>query len=332
MPSPSGERDTPEGKDTGLDVKEVLVEIGKLAQERKFPQAEALREKLIETDPTALTEIIRSAEIIEKEKTAGLDRDHLVIWDNLYRELNEEETNCLFYSLKKIVVPAKKRILAHGGYNTRLYFIEKGTVTVFTRRDGENKVVAQLGRGDMMGEYTFTTISLCSASVVSNSEVELRYLESSATDGWHLAHPGLYEKLTRFCVAYGQINAIESRQKQEAEEANHFSVDGIVTAHLLTKDGKKSTTYFRGGLTEIYTEGCCFEIKSSKRETARALLAKRLLLVLACNRSEKAPTLSITGKVKRVTFQLHNDYSVYVTFQKPIAEEELKRHFGKAAG
>ncbi len=310
------------------DVQQLFFEIEKLAGNKDFEKAEALREKLIERDPTALTEIIRSADVIEKEKTSGLDRDHLAIWGNLYQGLNEEETNCLFYSLKKIVVPAKKRILTQEKYNTRLYFIEQGTVTVVSEKGKKNKVIAQLGRGDMLGEYTFTTISLCSASVVSNTEVHLRYLENSATDRWHQDFPGLYENLNRFCTNIGHISAIEARRQQEEKECNSYHVDGRVTAHLLSKEGKKTDTYFKGGLTEVHAQGCCFDFKSSKRETARALLAKNLYLSLMCNRDDKNPTFSLRGKVARVTFQLHNDYSAYILFHKALSEEELKKKLG----
>ncbi len=308
------------------DVKQLFVEIEEAARKKDFVKAEELREKLIESDPTALTEIIRSAETIEKEKTLGLDLKHLAIWGNLYKGLDEEETNCLFYNLKKVVVPPKKRILAQGGYNTRLYFIENGTVSVVSQKGEKNTVVAQLGVGDMLGEYTFTMISLCSATVVSDNEVHLRYLENSATDRWHQDFPGLYEKLTSFCAEYGQINIIESRQNKEEEKLEIFQIEGKVVAHLINNKGEKTDTYFRGALTEIHTRGCCFEFKSSKRETARALLAKNLYLSLSCKQEDEKPTFSVTGKITRVTFQLHNDYSAYVTFHRPISAEDLQRH------
>ncbi len=311
------------------DEKKLFAEIVTLAKEKKFSQAEALREKLMEVAPTALSEIIKTAAIIEEEKTAGLDSDHMATWDSLYQELSEEERNCLFYSLKKVVVPPKKRILAHGGYNTRLYFIDKGTVTVFSQKGEKNAVIAQLGRGDMLGEYTFTAISVCSASVLSSSEVHLRYLESAATDDWHQNQPGLYEKLSSYCTTYGTVKQIETRQKQEELEVKRYTVDGVVQATILTKEGKKSTTSFRGGLTEVSSEGCCFEIKVSKKESARALLAKNLSIVMSLNRSKASPTLSVTGRVERVSFHLHNDYTVHVSFHKPLQEDELKKALAK---
>jgi CRP-like cAMP-binding protein len=317
------------GKEAGQNSEEVVkglcAEIETLAKSKRFKEAEAAREKLIEVSPTSLSEIISTAEIIEQEKTAGLDPDHLATWDSLYKDLDEEESNCLFYSLKTVVVPPKKKIMTQGGHNTRLYFIDKGTVKiVHTDREGKNRVVAQLGRGDMLGEYTFTTISVCSASVLTNSEVTLRCLDSGVTDNWHSDYPTLYKKLTRYCTMYGQVKAIEARQKKEEEAVAAYPVDGVVTAFPMNKDGERSESYFKGGVTQISIEGCHFDIRASKRETARSLLLKKLSLSMALGRSENSPVVEVVGKVERVSFHLHNDYTVFVVFDTPLDEETLK--------
>lgn len=332
MESNSTNPEKSDGKNKAEVVKGLCAEITSLAKAKKFKEAEAAREKLMEISPTSLTESIQMAGIIEEEKTLGLDKDHLATWDSLYKDLDEEETNCLFYSLKPVVVPPKKKILTQGKLNTRLYFIDKGTVSIVHRfKNGENKIVAQLGRGDMLGEYTFITISVCSASVVTNSEVTLRYLESEATDTWHSDQPSLFRKLTRYCTMYGQIKAIETRQKKEEEGAETFNIDGVVTAFPLNKDGQKSESYFKGGLTEITTGGCFFEIRSSKRKTARALLMRNLSMTLALDRSDNGPVLEAVGKVVRVTFHMHNDYTVCVEFKNPFTETQLKESLAAAS-
>ena len=86
-------------------VDKLYTEIEAAAKARDFTRADALRGKLMEVDPTALTQIIGSADLIEKEKAEGLDKMHLTIWDHLYQNLNSEEKNCLFYSMKKMVIP-----------------------------------------------------------------------------------------------------------------------------------------------------------------------------------------------------------------------------------
>ena len=78
------------------DNKEAAVEllfdlILRHAREKNFEKAEALRERLFEVDPMSLTEIIKSAEIIEEEKNESIDPDHLDVWSGMYDLLTTEE-------------------------------------------------------------------------------------------------------------------------------------------------------------------------------------------------------------------------------------------------
>lgn len=296
------------------------------AKKGQFEQADALRAQLIEKVPTALSEIIKSDSVIEEAKTAALDKDHLAIWDDLYQDLSDEEVNCLFYSMKKVVVPPKKKILVHGGLNNKLFFIDKGHVTVYFPKDGKNVVIAQLGRGDMLGEYTFATISLCSASVISSSEVELRYIESEKAISWLDTQPALYDKVIRYCNEHGKIDQIVSNKKLQKRKHKRFDARGIAAATILTKEGKKTDSVFKGGLSNVSLTGCCIDIRCSTLKTAKALLARHLYLVFD-NQNEVNPhQLGVVGKVVRVSAHLHSDYSVHIRFVKEQEEDAIKPH------
>ena len=65
-------------------VQKLYTDIQVAAKEKNFQHAEALRERLMQVDSMALPEIIGSAEIIEQEKAAGMDSEHLAVWDSLY--------------------------------------------------------------------------------------------------------------------------------------------------------------------------------------------------------------------------------------------------------
>jgi hypothetical protein len=61
--------------------KQCLLEmITEMVRQRMFQEAERLRELLIEIDPMALNDIIRTAEIIENEKISAIDKNHLAAW------------------------------------------------------------------------------------------------------------------------------------------------------------------------------------------------------------------------------------------------------------
>ncbi|MBM9604625.1 cyclic nucleotide-binding domain-containing protein [Desulfopila inferna] len=329
VPSTANSSDS---EDKGILIKKLFDEIEAAAKSRDFKSAEALREKLLETDATALTEIIKSAEIIEQEKAAGIDKDHLAIWDSLYSTLTQEEKNGLFYSMKRVVVPPKKIILSHGAYNTRLFFIDQGKVTIIFPRKGKNTVLAQLGKGNILGEYSFTSISLCSATAVSHTEVVLYCLENSATDSWHEELPGLYEKIIDFCIKHGSLEDISRWKSMEKRNKPRYPLSGPLKGSLLDKEGNKTETYFRGMLTDISVEGCAFEIKLSKKATARALLARHLLLQVTFEVNDSPVEFEMVGKVVKVTFFMHNDYCIHIMFDKSLKKATLGEILSKKRG
>lgn len=317
---------TPPGSENKEDiVRQLFNQIEQAAKDRNFQQAEMLRNKLLEVDSTALTEIIKSAEIIEEEKAAGIDSDHLVTWENLYSTLTDEEKNCLFYSMKKVVVPPKKIILSHGAYNTRLFFIDDGKVTIIFPKKGKNTVLAQLGKGNLLGEYSFTSISLCSATAVSHTEVNLYVLDNQITDSWHDDFPGLYGKIIDFCIKHGSLEDISRWKALEKRNKPRYPIKGPLKGTLLSKEGQKTETYFRGTLSDISLEGCAFEIKLSKKATARALLARHLFLNFSFEIGDENLTFDKIGKIVKVSFYMHNDYCIHLKFTKPITKAILEK-------
>lgn len=317
---------TPPGSDNKEElVKQLCNQIEQAAKEKNFKQAEMLRNRLLEVDSTALTEIIKAAEIIEEEKTAGIDSEHLEIWENLYSTLTTEEKNCLFYSMRKVVIPPKKIILSHGAYNTRLFFIDSGKVTIIFPKKGKNTVLAQLGRGNLLGEYSFTSISLCSATAVSHTEVNLYVLDNQVTDTWHDEYPGLYGKIIDFCIKHGSLEDISRWKALEKRNKPRYPVSGPLQGTLLSKEGEKTETSFKGSLADISLEGCAFEIKLSKKATARALLARHLYLSFSFEIGAESLNFDMVGKIVKVSFYMHNDYCIHVQFTKPITKAILEK-------
>jgi CRP-like cAMP-binding protein len=304
---------------------EILAEIETAIGQGNITQAEELRKALLATYPMALVEVIKSAELIENEKLARIDKDHLATWDTLYASLSNEEKNNLYYNLIQVVIPPGKVILAQGGFNTRLFFIDSGKVLIYLPRGDKQTVIAELGKGDILGEYTFTIISLCSATAVSNSEVHLRYLASAAADSWELDSPGLYSKLIDFCIRKGRVDEIIRRKRLEKRTNERYPVAGQAAATLLTQDGKKTETNFRGALTDLSVTGACFMVKISKKSTARALLARHIVLSFSFSGEDSGLNFSAVGKITGVSFHLYNDYSIHVRFVKQLQNEQVQR-------
>jgi hypothetical protein len=322
FPPPSGQSAK---EDTSQIVKQLLVEILVAVKARNFKLADQLHERLIATDPMAISAIIKSSGVIEDAKTAGIDRDHLARWSKLYDLLSDEERNCFYYSMKKYVLRPKTMILTYGAMNNRLFLIDQGDVTIFYPKNGKNVILAQLGPGDILGEYTFSTISLCSASAITRTEVRVMCLESSAADGWEDKYPGLYEKLIDFCLKGGKVDEILRNKKAKKTQYERYVVAGRVKATLLTNEGEKTETVYSGELSDISMSGCCFSMRFSKKGAARALLAKYLLLFISEEQGQDLAVMSVIGRVVRVSFHLYGDFSVHVQFKKLLTEEAMRK-------
>lgn len=320
---PTNDSSDREEKDSGVN--KLVVEIQAAVKAKDFPLADSLREKLIQTDSTALKEIIDSAEMIDKAKEDNIDREHLAIWDGLYSTLSQGERNCLFYSMEKIVIPPKKIILSHGAYNSRLFFIDGGKVTIVFPRKGKNTVLAQLGKGHLLGEYSFTSISLCSATAVSHTDVKLYCLDNKITDSWQEEFPGLREKIVDYCVKNGSLEDIARWKSLEKRDKPRYQVSEPLKGYLLDKAGKQTDTYFSGTLSDISVEGCAFEIKLSKKATARALLARNLHLGFTFDVGGKPLEFSTTGQVVKVSYFMYNDYCVHIKFANALKKSVLAR-------
>ena len=325
MPTNSQPPVQPAKVDKSQDARALFDEIQNAAKEKKFKYAEELRKQLISLYPMAFTEIVKSSSIIEAEKTAGIDASHLALWANLYDSLNEEERNCIYYCLKKFVVPPKKMLLKYGATNNRLFFIESGQVTTFVPKSGKNIVLAQLEGGEILGEHAFTVIALCPISAITGSEVQLYCLERDATDDWEESYPDLLTKLVSFCKHNGRTDRILQKKSMEPRQQKKILADGDVTAILLTEEGQKSQHVFHGKLSDISPIGTCFTVPDLKERTARALLAKSFHLTIAWMRSDGEVKFSPSGRVESVSCGFNDVYSLHVRFTEPQPEQLFSR-------
>ena len=321
MTSPPGPPDGLAGKNEPQEVKKLFSQIERALQDGDFEAAEKLRDTLIEANPLAISEAIKAAELIEKEMSAAISKDHLAIWPELYDRLTTEERNCLFHSMKLYVLPEKRMLLKYGSLNNRLFFLEKGRITIAVPED-ENKfkIVAELGPGDILGEYSFSTIALCSATAVTKSPVQIRCLEGKKAESWAEKHPGLYEKLLDFCNKYGRVDLISERKEQENHTNPRHPVNGHVKATLLDKDGQKTEITFNGEVEEISRSGTSFSIHCNKKAIVKQLLTRSFSLDFVCTNKGKDVVFSSVGRVVRVTFLLYNDYLLHLGFHTPLPE------------
>lgn len=310
------------GSDT-ISSEDLAAAIKKAALAGNFREAETLRAQLIKNDQMNLKLIVSTGEIIEQQKTKLLDRDHLAVWDNLYEDLTEEEANGLFYSMEPALIETNKLLQVQGKISNRLFFIDSGKVVLFYRKEGKNIVVAQLGRGDLVGESSFFEISLCPLSAATQAETKLYSLTRGAAEQWQKDQPGLSEKVAEFCRKHGRSAEAIASSELDRRTTKRYPISGVAAAVVLQKDGSPGDNRFKGALSDISQSGLCFDIKCSRQEAARALLAAEVDLSLVLDGQEEN-SLHLKGQITKVSYHLHNDYSAHVKFVEPIEAGTFK--------
>ena len=302
-----------------LTADQLAAEVEKLAKSGLFQQAEETRARLLELHPMAISQIVAAAEVIEEEKSAQLDHDHVALWDELYSSLSPEEKNALFYSSKSANIAQGKLLFVQGKKNNRLFFVDSGRVTLFHTRAQERKFLGQLSRGDIVGEESFFHITYPTCSAGCQSEVKLRYLDRAILKTWKDQFPGLAQKLADFCRSHGRTGECVQSQNFEKRSYDRREFEGRITVHILDAENERSGKYFKGTLNDISRSGMNFSIRCSRSETAQALLGR----VVDLEMEEHRQAGLLRGLIVRVSFHLHSDYSVHVQLSRLLEEDEV---------
>ncbi|MDA3895019.1 MAG: cyclic nucleotide-binding domain-containing protein [Desulfobacteraceae bacterium] len=308
-------------KDTDGACKLLFDLIVDYAKDKNFDKAEMLHEKLYETDPMALTEIVRSGEIIEEEKSDSVDREHLEIWSILYDSLSTSERNALYYSMKSKMFQAGEPIMEQGKLNNRLYFINKGEAKALFNQGGKENLIKLLKVGDIIGQEPFFSATVCTVSMVPLSSVKATYLEIDVLKKWKNDVPALESKLYSYCTKNDIVKKELEGKSIERRSDNRVNLSGSVVFQLLDKAGKSMGKGYNGDLSDLSAGGISFTIKSSKKETVRMLLGRRLKISFKLPMKHNAyHNIEQLMTVIAAQPQVFDDYSIHLKFDTKWAQ------------
>ncbi|MCF8063500.1 MAG: cyclic nucleotide-binding domain-containing protein [Deltaproteobacteria bacterium] len=292
------------------------------AKRKEFPKAEALRDRLFEVDPMALSEIVKSGEIIEAEKSEARDEGHMETFAALYGLLSTEEANDLYFALSSARFETDQPIFQEGDRNHRLYLVDQGEVKA-THGEGEREVLLKtFGPGEPFGAETFffrTAFSTFSAFTLT--PVRASVLERSALDALKDDHPGLEAKLAEHCFRSGDMESVLKRHAMNRRKQKRVMLTGTLVAQIVGKDGKLMGKPFKGGFADISRGGLSFTVRVSKPETARLLLGRRLRIKSRLPLKGGKEDLEVTGRIIALQPHPFNEYSIHVRFEKALPEE-----------
>lgn len=295
------------------------------AKEKNFEKAEALNDRLYDVDPMALTEIVRAGEIIEEAKSESLDKEHLEIWSELYDKLSPAEGNALYYSMKSREFEPGEPIMEQGTIDNCLYFINKGEVKVIFRKEDKEQLLLTLGVGDIFGQDQFFSATVCTASMIPLSRVKVTCLQSDVLKKWKNDTPALESKLYDYCRDRDKVKQTLAAKGMERREYSRTPLSGKMVFHLLDGANKSMGKAYKGEISDLSAGGLSFLIKTSKPETIRMLLGRRLQVKfdLVLQAGERH-SVDRGGLVIAVQSQAFDDFSIHLKFEEPLDQSLIE--------
>lgn len=286
------------------------------ARAKAFAKAESMRERLMAVDDMALSEIIKSAEIIEAEKSQAVDPDHLQIFQDLYDTLTEEETNALYLAGERQTLDTGEVLYRQGDIDTPLYFILGGQLKLYFSQAGKDQLIALLAEGDIAGQDAFFNPTTCTTSLAVQSRAELQVIARDQVAAWKTTLPALEAKLTDFCRARDVAKLVVAKGL-ERRRHRRVKVEGAVAAQMLDASNALVGKPFRGDMADVSNTGLSFYIKATDT-SARLLLGRRLKITSRLAVGGKPQRLERTGVVVAVTPLFFGDFSIHVKFDQPL--------------
>ena len=297
--------------------------IEKKAREKKFDQAESLRNRLFEIDAMALKEIVKTGEIIEAEKNRAIDKDHLDTWADLYGKLTLEEANALFYEMKLEQYPANHMIFRQGEMRSRLYLIDEGQLKMFYRQGDKAILLKTLGPGDLFGEDAFFFAdAFCTTSVITDSKVKLRVLIRDDLDKMGKKTAGLEAKLNDYCRNLESVADLLKARNLERRVDKRLNLPAKVLVQMLDAANQPEVKPFKGELLDISVSGLAFLMKTTQKASS-ALLGRSLKMKLTFEELASDLKISCIGMVVAVNSEPFNEYVVHAEFDRNLSADVM---------
>lgn len=294
------------------------------ARNKEFERAEEMRDRLYEIDSMAISIIVKLNEFIEKEKSAALTPDRRKLWARFFEGLSTEESNAFFFALQNLALDEDQTVLQQGMTDERLFLVERGQLKVVHDNDNRQILIRKLGSGDIFGEETFFSVNVCTASVITLSNVKLRYLERSVLDRLRNRYPIMESSLNKICCS-GRTTFDWLRQKGvDRRSSKRINLHTKISVQLLAPGAKNPMQRtLTAELWDISKSGLSFYFQSKSRDAVRRLIGKTLGMRLNLSAGSQSKELALTGVVQGVQNHPLDEYSVHVRLNRQFSDSAI---------
>jgi hypothetical protein len=300
---------------TEAAVKLLYEAIVSAAKSKDFSNAEALREQLYEIDAMALTEIVKSGEIIEQEKNDAINSNHKRIWSSLYATLTKEEANTFFFSLEEKKVDTNHLIITQGDLSGGLLFINLGQAKSVWRDGSSEVLLAVLDPGNVAGHDTFFDVNVATTSLIALTPLRYYLLKKEKTKLWDQTAPSLLYRIKEYCRRFERPGDWVLKKGVERRKHRRFQLTGKIKIQLLNSAGNAISKPLSGDLSNISEGGVGFQLLLPSQQTAAVLLGRNLKMTFSIEGNEGGLPFETIGIISSITDLWLNEYAIHVRFE-----------------
>jgi len=297
------------------------------ARNKDFANAERLRERIYEIDPMALTEIIRTGEFIEKEKTGSISPNQLETWSELLELLDPAEFSAIYHELEERTYEAEEIIVHQGDKNDELFFINQGTIKISYKKDNRDIFVSTLLRGQIIGENFFDA-SFWTVTLTALTPVNVSVLRSDSFHRWQEAYPGLEAKLQSFYNKCNTTCSLLKKKGLDRRQHERLQLSRKIQVQLLDQNDRPIGRGFRGELADISRGGLSYLIRISKKENTRLLLGRTMRITIPISGEPGHVVISGLAIGVQPYDPLASDFSVHLRFAELLGQETMQMILG----
>jgi CRP-like cAMP-binding protein len=198
--------------------------------------------------------------------------------------------------------------------NSNLYFVNHGQLKMVYRLNEKEFLLKTVGPGTILGMETFFSITVCTTSLISLTRAKIHRLQRDTLQQWHSTHPALEPKLKDYCHRLKKVHDLIRQKGLDRRSHKRINLNGKGVVQLLDGRGEPMGKAFKSELADVSIGGLSFFIKTSKPETARLLLGRKMQVNFILPDPAAPQKILCNGTVVGVGYQMFSDYSVHLTF------------------
>jgi hypothetical protein len=295
------------------------------AKDRDFKVAELLRDKMLEINPMALSQVLEVGEIIEEEKSSTITGHHIEIWSTLYEKMTTEEFNALHYAMKRETYNPEETIVKSGETDPSLFFVNSGLIRLSCICGNKETFLKRLQPGEIIGVAQFFSASVWTVSLVSQNTAQIHVLERDRFIALKDKFPGLETKLHEFCLQYDLVPRLLQMTGSDRREYARYPLSVVIDSKLLDPYGGKEQQHaVQGEVIDISRGGLAFSLGIENNDNAKLLLGRQIISEIHLKSGDTLKRFGIIVGVKLPQI-IDRDCSVHVKFYTLMSQTDMMR-------